>query len=97
LTAATTPGASLVSFFSTRAAHAAQVMPLIDSSTVCAAGSAATVGTSSIAPPRFGHRSSSRGSAPARPGAPEPANYFRWSRRDEKRISRLPAAIPYVS
>src|SRR5882724_6923922 len=73
LTAATTSGAILVSFFSTRAAHAAQVMPLIDSSTVRAAD---TVGTSSIGPPRSGRRSSSRRSAPARPGAPGTRELF---------------------
>jgi hypothetical protein len=39
-------------------------MPLIDSSTVCAAGSAGAFGASSIGPPRSGHRSSSRRSAP---------------------------------
>src|SRR5207302_296233 len=84
LTAATTPGPILVSFFSTRAAHAVQVMPLIDNSTVRAAGSADAAGTSSIGPPRSGHRSSSRG--PRRPGsdAPEPARDIRWSHRDEK-------------
>ena len=54
LTAATTPGPILVSFFSTRAAHAAQVMPLIDSSTVRAAAAPSTADgadTSSIGPP----------------------------------------------
>src|SRR5262249_1185854 len=72
-------------------------MPVIDSSTVCAAGSADTVGTSSIGPPPVGSPIIGPEVRAGRPWHAGPRELISLVSPRRKRISRLPAAIPYLS
>ena len=100
LTAATTPGATRLSFFSTRAAHAVHVIPRTDSSTVRPAGAPSTAGTadtSSIGPPIPAPIIGPKVHAGRARTRQKFAKYFAGQTKTQLRTRSLTGAIPSFS